>query len=87
MPKKATGNEMPLVSIFGSDLSLALLDAVEYSGSYQELYNKNFGRITLESFGQPFGLQSGGDAPEIIAEGRNSLNKVGPIWLSFPRLP
>ena len=34
---------MPLVSVFGGDLSWALRDVIAYSGSYDELFTKHFG--------------------------------------------
>lgn len=40
---KERSEDMPLSSIFGDDLRWALRDAVAYSGSYGELYAKNFG--------------------------------------------
>lgn len=35
--------ELPLVSVFGSDLIWALRDAIAYSGGYDKIYRKNFG--------------------------------------------
>ena len=35
--------EMPLLSIFGSEFDWALRDALNFGGSYDEIYSKNFG--------------------------------------------
>lgn len=35
--------ELPLVPLFGGELSFALRDAVAYSGNYDHIYTKNFG--------------------------------------------
>ena len=36
---------MPLTPIFGSEFSWSLRDAIEYSGSYDSIYKKNFGNV------------------------------------------
>jgi hypothetical protein len=41
--------EMPLSSIFGDDLGWALKDAVAYSGSWGELYEKHFGSTEYDT--------------------------------------
>ena len=46
--QREKSNEMPLVSLFGNDLNWALRDAIAYSGSYDEIYMKNFGSGVLE---------------------------------------
>ncbi|KAL7538406.1 hypothetical protein ACHAXR_011016 [Thalassiosira sp. AJA248-18] len=38
--------EMPLVSVFGSSLRWALRDAIDCSGSYEQLYVKHFGEVS-----------------------------------------
>jgi len=40
--------EMPFISIFGSEFKWALRDAIAYSGSYDELYEKHFGDVSEE---------------------------------------
>eukprot|EP00579_Thalassiosira_antarctica_P013409 CAMPEP_0201945108 /NCGR_PEP_ID=MMETSP0903-20130614/53734_1 /ASSEMBLY_ACC=CAM_ASM_000552 /TAXON_ID=420261 /ORGANISM="Thalassiosira antarctica, Strain CCMP982" /LENGTH=869 /DNA_ID=CAMNT_0048488167 /DNA_START=93 /DNA_END=2702 /DNA_ORIENTATION=+ len=62
--------EMPSCSVFGSDLNWALRDAIAYSGSYDEIYSRNFGSNVSAAY-----------------RGRNTLNKGGPLMLSFPHLP
>merc|ERR1711971_300272 len=63
--------DMPLVSVFGIGLKWALRDAIAHSGSYDEIYSRNFGR------------GSGVSNPQ---RGRNALNKGGPMMLSLPHL-
>ena len=46
---KEKSNEMPLVSIFGSELGWALRDAIAFGGNYRELYAKNFGESAFET--------------------------------------
>jgi len=53
--------EMPLMSIFGSDLSWALRDAISYSGSYDQIKHNHIingaeeeqGRNTLNTINGP----------------------------------
>ena len=47
--EKEKSNEMPLVSIFGSELGWALRDAIAFGGNYRELYAKNFGESAFET--------------------------------------
>ena len=65
--------DMPLVTLFGSELNWALRDAIFYSGSYDEIHAQNFG----------FGSKNVSEADR----GRCSLNRGGPLMLSFPHLP
>ena len=44
--------EMPLMTIFGSHFNWALRDAIAYSGSYDELYEKHFGDVSEEDRGR-----------------------------------
>ena len=37
--------------VFGSEYAWALRDAISYSGSYDELYTKNFGAVEKEDRG------------------------------------
>ena len=46
--KKENSREMPLVTVFGSDLSWILRDAIVYSGSYDDIYSENFGSNVTE---------------------------------------
>ena len=39
---KENSRDMPLISLFGGKFNWALRDAVSYSGSYDEMYEKNF---------------------------------------------
>lgn len=50
--RKETSMNMPLVSIFGTELSWALRDAVFYSGNYDEVYTAHFGEVSKESRGR-----------------------------------
>jgi len=47
--QKHKSREMPLISIFGSNSSWALRDAISYSGSYDEIYARNFGSGVAKS--------------------------------------
>lgn len=49
---KETSREMPLMSVFGSEFSWALRDAISYSGSYDEIYRKYFGDVAEENRGR-----------------------------------
>ena len=40
---KVNSEQMPFVSIFGRELKWCLKDAIAYSGSYGEIYTRNFG--------------------------------------------
>ena len=62
--------EMPMVSVFGDDVSWALIDVIFYSSSYDEIYVKNFG--------------SNGESA--AHRGRNALNGGGQMLLSLPGL-
>lgn len=44
--------EMPLIYLFGGAFTWALRDAIAYSGSYDELYIKNFGEVLEEDRGR-----------------------------------
>ena len=44
--------EMPLIYLFGGAFTWALRDAIAYSGSYDELYIKNFGNVLKEDRGR-----------------------------------
>lgn len=50
--KERRVNRMPLVSIFGSELSWALRDVVSYSGNYDEIYTAHFGEVLEEGRGR-----------------------------------
>jgi len=64
---------MPLSSIFGSDLSWALRDAVRYSGNYATIMKRNF-----PGYGQSTGEEVGGM--------RNFLNAGQPTMHAYPGL-
>ena len=49
---KERNGQMPTVSIFGSEFSLALRDAISYSGSYNEVYTKHIENATEELRGR-----------------------------------
>ena len=51
---KAKGKEMPLLSIFGSELKFLLRDAILYSGNYEEIYRANFGDVLKEERGRNY---------------------------------
>ena len=69
---------MPLVSLFGSDLSWSLRDAISYSGNYDEIYAKHFVEL-LEEDDWGLGYEE--------RRGRNVVNsKGGPQIHSFPGL-
>jgi len=53
-------SEMPLVSVFGSHLNWALRDAIVYSGSYDQIYARNFGSNVSEAFRGQNTLNKGG---------------------------
>ncbi|KAL7524438.1 hypothetical protein ACHAXR_000571 [Thalassiosira sp. AJA248-18] len=44
--------EMPLVSVFGGSLRWALRDAIAYSGSYDQIYTKHFGKVSKVNRGR-----------------------------------
>ena len=46
--------EMPLLSIFGSELKWALRDAIYYSGSYDQIYTTHFGDVLEEDRGRNY---------------------------------
>ena len=52
---KKKGKEMPLLSMFGSEMKWALRDAISYSGSYDEIHAKNFPRNDEQIFSQALG--------------------------------
>jgi len=43
--EKEESKEMPLMLMFGADAAWMMKDAISYSGSYDQLYRKNFGII------------------------------------------
>lgn len=43
---KERSRDMPLISIFGTRFSWALRDAIAYSGTYDDVYSKNFGGVS-----------------------------------------
>mmetsp|Transcript_19228 Transcript_19228/g.40276 ORF Transcript_19228/g.40276 Transcript_19228/m.40276 type:complete len:263 (-) Transcript_19228:48-836(-) len=47
--QKHKSREMPLISIFGSEIGWALRSAIFYSGSYDEIYARNFGSGVAKS--------------------------------------
>eukprot|EP00580_Thalassiosira_gravida_P006507 CAMPEP_0201629136 /NCGR_PEP_ID=MMETSP0493-20130528/3887_1 /ASSEMBLY_ACC=CAM_ASM_000838 /TAXON_ID=420259 /ORGANISM="Thalassiosira gravida, Strain GMp14c1" /LENGTH=86 /DNA_ID=CAMNT_0048100063 /DNA_START=77 /DNA_END=334 /DNA_ORIENTATION=- len=47
--RKHKSGEIPLLSIFGSEIGWALRDAISYSGSYDEMYVKHFGSEVTEA--------------------------------------
>jgi hypothetical protein len=49
---RGISSELPLSPIFGSDFNWALRDAIAYSGSYDQLYTKNFGEVLEEDRGR-----------------------------------
>jgi len=81
--------EMPLMSIFGSEFNWALRDAIYYSGSYDQIYTKNFGGSVLGSVLNFFNSIPQNDIGMMADEeaGRNYLNeRGGPQIHSFPGL-
>jgi hypothetical protein len=57
--RKRSSQDMPLIELFGGELSWALKDAIAYSGSYDEVYSKNFGFAPRDSRGRNV-LNAGG---------------------------
>ena len=53
-------SQLPLVSVFGSHLNWALRDAIVYSGSYDQIYSRNFGSNISEAFRGRNTLNEGG---------------------------
>jgi len=45
---KKNSVDLPLVSLFGNEFTWALRDAIGYSGSYDQMYEKNFGKGSAE---------------------------------------
>mmetsp|Transcript_19829 Transcript_19829/g.43151 ORF Transcript_19829/g.43151 Transcript_19829/m.43151 type:complete len:1013 (+) Transcript_19829:140-3178(+) len=76
--------DMPYVSVFGTALNWALRDAIAYSGGYGEIYSRNFGGDGGYDQIASLSIESGGFKS---TRGRNTLNKGGPLMLSFPHLP
>ena len=58
--QREKSSEMPLVSVFGSHLNWALRDAIVYSGSYDQIYSRNFGSNLSEAFSMRNALNEGG---------------------------
>ena len=75
--RRSRSIDMPLLSLFGSDLSWALRDAIGYSGNYDEIYAKHF-EFLEEDFGGPSYKEK---------RGRNIVNtRGGPQIHAFPGL-
>lgn len=49
---KEQSNFMMLLPFFGEDFEWALRDVIHYTGSYDELYEKNFGIVPKEERGR-----------------------------------
>jgi len=49
---KTRSKEMPLASMFGSEFEWALRHAIHYGGSYDQLYEENFGDVAKEDRGR-----------------------------------
>ena len=58
--KMKQSKEMPLMSIFGSELKWALRDAISHLGNYDEIYRKNFGYVAEEDRGRNILNEKGG---------------------------
>jgi len=58
--KQKRSKEMPLLSIFGDDHIWAVRDAVGYSGSYDQVYKKQFGQVAEEDRGMNILNERGG---------------------------
>lgn len=60
MLQREKSGEMPLVSVFGGDFNWALRDAIAYSGSYDQIYTKFFGKNVTEALRGRNTLSKGG---------------------------
>jgi len=58
--EREKSSEMPLVSVFGSHFNWALRDAIVYSGSYEQVYLRNFGNNDTAAFRGRNTLNKGG---------------------------
>eukprot|EP01083_Nonionella_stella_P250798 866048_1 len=58
--QREKSSEMPLVSVFGSHLNWALRDAIFYSGSYDQIYSRNYPSNVSETFRGRNNLNEGG---------------------------
>jgi len=84
--QKENSEEMPLVSLFGDNLSWALKNAISYSGSYDQIYMKHFGNVNTPRAAKDNADYKGNDegGSTQASRGRNTLNEGGPLIFSLP---